>query len=103
MSPARFLRIFTCFAVLALMVGNTFGQVQSSTHEPVVGVIERVRKPDFTITNADSAGQGIIAYSPDGNYLVVAAGESVRFYDKSLLDGPKADLKRTLSGHALRI
>lgn len=65
---------------------------------------EDIRKPDLTIPGHDASGTGVIAYSPNGRFLAVSAGEKViRIYDARPGDRLTAELSKTLSGHAAQI
>jgi WD40 repeat protein len=99
----NFMKILLCLLGLALMAGRVIGQSQSTTNVSAVRQVEQTLKPDFAITNAKSAGPGIIAYNPNGHFLAVAGGKSIQIFDVLPGDGRAVNLMRTLDGHTEQI
>jgi WD40 repeat protein len=83
----------------ALAQGPSAPRISTTSPPP-----EDIRKPDITITGSDVTGTGVIAYNPNGRFLAVSAGEkTIRIYDARPGDRLKAELLKTLTGHAAQI
>jgi type 1 glutamine amidotransferase len=56
------------------------------------------RRPDRTIAGADAGPIGVLAYSPDGRLVAIAAGKSVKVWNARTGEEGTGELARTLEG-----
>src|SRR5437868_1660176 len=81
------------------MASDLLGQSQSLSSVPTVQVPD-IRKPELTLSNANSIDSGMFAFSSNGHYFAWASNNSIRIYEVRFGEKVTASLARTLAGHS---